>query len=159
MDSLRQVTPPSVLRLTSPGGVVSCFAARIVFGAAVAQSIDPKSQFRPLLVKLFQSTPLVVQPAKPSSEKLAMRLGSFWSTVVAQPVSSRPETVLLSMRCQCAPWSELRHRPWPTTLMTTSPLRRLTTTPEQPPGQTSLTPLFVRPASIAEEVSVHCSAA
>src|SRR5258707_11089141 len=77
MESFFQEAPPSVLRSTSPGGVVSCLAAKMVCGAGDAQSTDPKSQFRPLLAKLFQLVPLVVQPAKPSKEKLAMRLGSF----------------------------------------------------------------------------------
>src|SRR5215475_8738660 len=77
IDSFFQVTPPSVLRSTSPGGVVSCFAAKIVLGEGVAQSTEPKSQFRPLLVKLFQLVPSEVQPARPSREKLAMRFGSF----------------------------------------------------------------------------------
>src|SRR5439155_15831773 len=77
IDSFFQETPPSVLRSTSPGGVVSCFAARMVFGEGVAQSTEAKSQFRPLSVKLFQFVPFVVHPAIPSNEKLAMRLGSF----------------------------------------------------------------------------------
>lgn len=51
---------------------------------------------------------------------------------------------MLSSRCQVAPWSELRQRPCPTTLMTTAPLSRLTTTPEQPPGQPDLMPLLCR---------------
>src|SRR5256885_15125792 len=76
-DSFRQVTPPSVLRSTSPGGAVSCFAARMVRGEGVAQSTEPKSQFLPLFVKLFQLVPSIVQPANPSNEKLVMRLGSF----------------------------------------------------------------------------------
>src|SRR5439155_10402014 len=138
MDSLFQVTPPSVVEYTSPGGFVSCLAAIMVFGTGAAHSTEPKSQLRPRFVKRFQLIPSLVQPAEPSSEKLAIRSGAFWSTLVAQPVSSRPEMVLPSIRCQVSPLSELRHNPKPTTLMVTSPLARFTTTPEQPPGQAGL---------------------
>src|SRR6185503_14356091 len=93
----------------------------------------------------------------PSREKLAIRFGAFWSPLVAQPVSSRPETVSPSSRCQSLPWLELRHRPRPTSLMVTFPLVRLTTTPEQPPGQAGFAPLFVKRASNVLETSVHVS--
>src|SRR5688572_19263548 len=43
--------------------------------------------------------------------------------------------------------------------MTTSPFSRLTTTPEQPPGQPSFTPLFVSFSNKGTEISDHCSAA
>src|ERR1051325_10282937 len=88
-----------------------------------------------------------------------MRPGAFWSRLVAQPVSSRPEMLSPSTRCQWAPWSELRHRPSPTTLMVTCPFVRFATTPEQPPGQAGLTPLFVKRSSKELETSVHPSAA
>src|SRR5262249_9719734 len=101
----------------------------------------------------------VVQPAEPSREKLAIHVGAFWSTLVAQPVSSRPEMVLLSICSQFLPLSELRHNPSPTILMVTSPFVRFTTTPEQPPGQTALAPLFVNRSSKGVEMSVHISAA
>src|ERR1700687_4898558 len=130
----------------------------MVFGTGAAQSTDPKSQLRPRLVKLFQLSPSVVQPAAPSSEKLAILVGAFWSMLVAQPVSSLPETVLLSMRRQALPWSELRHRPPPTTLTMTSPVSRSATTPEQPPGQAALEPALFTRSSNGPEISVHVSA-
>src|ERR1035441_3987457 len=105
----------------------------MVLGTGAAQSTDPKSQLRPRLVKPFQLSPFAVQPANPSREKLAIPVGSFWSTLVAQPVSSLPEMLLSSIRRQDLHLSELRHRPQPTTLIVTSPLNRFATTPEQPP--------------------------
>src|SRR5207244_8928438 len=96
---------------------------------------------------------------EPSREKLASRAGALWSTLVAQPVSSRPEMVSSSIRCQFLPLSELRHRPRPTTLMVTSPFVRFTTTPEQPPGQAGLAPLLVKRSIKELEMSVHRSAA
>src|SRR6185295_3668316 len=138
---------------------VSCLAAMMVLGTGAAQSTEPKSQLRPRSVKRFQWIPSVVQPAEPSREKLAMRPGASGSMLVAQPVSSRPETLLSSTRRQLLPLSELRHRPRPTTLMVTSPLVRFTTTPEQPPGQGDLAPLLVKRSSNGLEISVHPSAA
>src|SRR6185369_6784477 len=131
----------------------------IVFGIGADQSTAPKSQLRPRVVKLFHLIPSVVQPAEPSREKLAIRAGAFWSTLVAQPVSSRPEMVSSSIRCQFLPLSELRHRPRPTTLIVTSPFVRFTTTPEQPPGQAGLAPLLVNRSSKGLEMSVHRSPA
>src|ERR1043166_847517 len=131
----------------------------IVFGIGVAQSTEPKSQLRPRVVKRFQAMPAAGQPADASREKLAIRPGAFWSTVVAQPVSSRPEIVSPSIRRHVPALSELRHRPSPTSLMVTSPLVRLTTTPEQPPGQGAFAPLFVKRSSNELEMSVHPSAA
>src|SRR4051812_5041647 len=109
----------------------------MVFGTGVPQSTEPKSQFRPRLVKLFQCRPSDVQPAEPSRENLARRVGAFWSALVVQPVSSRPEILFSSIRCQVLPLSGLRHKPRPTTLMVTCPLVRLATTPEQPPGHSA----------------------
>src|SRR5437773_11261627 len=131
----------------------------IVFGTGAAQSTEPKSQLRPSVVKLFHLIPSAVQPAEPSSEKLAVRPGAFWSTLVAQPVSSRPEIVSPSIRCQFLPLSELRHRPRPTTLIVTSPFVRFTTTPEQPPGQAGFAPLLVNRSTRELEISAHLSAA
>src|SRR5262245_3299557 len=131
----------------------------MVWGTGATQSTEPKSQLRPSVVKDFQWVPSAVQPAAPSNEKLAIRVGAFGSALVAQPVSSLPEMVLPSVRCQFLPWSELRHRPRPTTLIVTSPLVRLTTTPEQPPGQAGLAPLLVKRSSNGLEMSVHRSAA
>jgi hypothetical protein len=131
----------------------------MVLGTSAAQSTEPKSQLRPRLVKRRQVRPSVVQPAEPPREKLAILVGPFWSTLVAQPVSSLPDTQSSSIRRQVLPWSGLRHRPPPTTLTVASPLSRFTTTPEQPPGQTSAAPLLVRRASNGLETSVHVSAA
>src|SRR5213593_4833994 len=131
----------------------------MVLGTGAAQSTEPKSQLRPRLVKPFHLTPSVVQPADPSREKLAMRVEAFWSTLVAHPVSSRPEMVLSSIRCQVLPLSELRHRPRPTSLIVTSPFARFTTTPEQPPGQAAVAPLLVKRSSHGLEMSVQLSAA
>src|SRR5205809_5945894 len=119
----------------------------IVVGTGADQSTEPKSQLRPRVVKLSHFVPSVVQPANPSREKLASREGAFWSALVAQPVSSRPEMLLSSICCQFLPLSELRHSPSPTTLIVTSPFVRFTTTPEQPPGQGALAPLFVNRSS------------
>ena len=157
--SSRQVRPPSVERSTSPGGSVSCLATMMVCGAAADQSTDPKSQLRPLSVKLCHFLPSVVNPARPSSEKLAIRWGSFWSTLVAQPVSSRPETVPPSMRCHVAPRSAMRHRPPPTTLTTTEPVTRSATTPEQPPGHASFSPWLLSFSIKGVEISVQVSTA
>src|SRR5947209_2473048 len=131
----------------------------MVFGTGAAQSTEPKSQLRPRLVNRFQTVPSRVQPAEPSREKLASRAGEFWSTVVAQPVSSRPEMTLLSTCCQTLLLSERRQSPKPTTLMVTSPLARFTTTPEQPPGHAALAPLLVNRCNKGLEISVHDSAA
>src|SRR5262245_2330687 len=159
MDNCFQVTPPSFVTYTSPGGVVSCLAAIMVLGTGAAQSTEPKSQLRPKVVKRIQCSPSVIQPAVPSREKLAIRVGAFWSTLVAQPVSSLPEIASSSIRCQFPPLSELRQRPSPTTLIVTSPLARFTTTPEQPPGQAGLAPLLVKRSNNLLETSVHLSAA
>src|SRR6185503_14081649 len=132
----------------------------MVLGTGADQSTDPKSQLRPRSVKRLQWIPSVVHPAEPSREKLAIRPGAFWSMLVAQPVSSRPEMVSSSIRCQFLPLSALRHRPRPTTLMVTSPFVRFTTTPEQPPGHGGgLAPLLVKRSSNGLEISVHRSAA
>src|SRR3954468_8848001 len=64
-----------------------------------------------------------------------------------------------SMRFQLFPWSELRQKPSPTTLMVTSALVRFATTPEQPPGQGSFAPLLVSRSSNELEMSVQVSAA
>jgi hypothetical protein len=131
----------------------------IVFGIGAAQSTEPKSQLRPRVVKLFHWIASIIQPAEPSREKLAIRAGALWSTLVAQPVSSRPEMVLSSIRCQFLPLSELRQRPRPTTLIVTSPFVRFTTAPEQPPGQAGLAPLLVNRSIKGLEMSVHRSPA
>ena len=79
--------------------------------------------------------------------------------LVAQPVSSRPVTVFSSTCFQFFPWSALRHRPSPTTLIVTSPFVRFTTTPEQPPGHSVFAPSLVSRSSNGLEMSVHSSAA
>src|SRR5947207_7831793 len=131
----------------------------MVLGTGADQSTEPKSQLRPSVLKRFHWVPSVVQPAVPSREKLAIRPGEFWSALVAQPVSSRPEIASPSIRCQFFPRSELRQRPRPTTLMVTSALVRFTTTPEQPPGQGAFAPLLVNRSSNELEMSVQVSAA
>jgi hypothetical protein len=131
----------------------------MIFGAGAVQSTDPKSQLRPRPVNGFQLRPSVVQPADPSREKLAILLGALWSTLLAQPVSSRPEMVPWSTRRQVFPWSELRQRPQPTALIVTSPVSRFTITPEKPPGHASLAPLLVKRSSSELEISVHAPAA
>src|SRR5262245_29963772 len=130
----------------------------MVEGSEADQSTEPKSQFRPRSANLFQDEPSAVQPAEPSKEKLASRLGAFWSTVVAQPVSSRPVTVWASIRRQDLPLSALRQSPAPTTFTVTSPLVRLTATPEQPPGHANWAPLLVSRSSSGSEMAVHVSA-
>ena len=67
--------------------------------------------------------------------------------------------VSLSIRYQFAPLSELRQSPIPTTLIATSPFKRLTATPEHPPGHGGFAPLLVSRPIKALETSIQLSAA
>src|SRR5262245_36354599 len=73
--NLFQLAPPLVDRYTAPDD--SWSDPNIVLGLGDAQSIDPKSQLRPIAAIFCQVAPSLVHPALPSSDHAATRAGAF----------------------------------------------------------------------------------